>query len=212
MKVQMLRKPGDVNELKPHTVFLDEADNVVVEEVVELKRDDFIKFSDRLLADYEFLAKRKDKMFQANDGVWHCILVKECGADQGVLIESEGYDYARYAAWCIESQDELQGLTPDDFPKLTPVEALIALDVFDAKIKLSDVLLAYHYQDLGFLKFLVEDYLRGQIESGTQPWLQAEKFTNEKIEKIALGVLRLIGSMLNSYYNDPMTNPSPYYV
>jgi hypothetical protein len=30
------------------------------------------------------------------EGVWHCILVKGKTSDIGLLIESEGYDYARY--------------------------------------------------------------------------------------------------------------------
>jgi hypothetical protein len=31
-----------------------------------------------------------------DEGVWHCILVKSKTSDIGLLIESEGYDYARY--------------------------------------------------------------------------------------------------------------------
>jgi len=33
------------------------------------------------------------------NGVRHCILVKVSGENDGILVESEGYEYARYAAY-----------------------------------------------------------------------------------------------------------------
>lgn len=70
-----------------------------IEEVVELEPEEFKAFSENLLDDHDFIAKRVDKMFMDADKVWHCILVKARGADGGILVESEGYDYARYAAY-----------------------------------------------------------------------------------------------------------------
>jgi len=37
-------------------------------------------------------------MYTDDDGCWHCLLVTAEGYSYGVLIESGGYSYARYAA------------------------------------------------------------------------------------------------------------------
>jgi hypothetical protein len=41
-------------------------------------------------------------MYIDTNGVYHCIYVKGEGAKDGILIESEGYSYARYAAYYSE--------------------------------------------------------------------------------------------------------------
>jgi hypothetical protein len=40
------------------------------------------------------------------EGTWHCTLIKEEGKNEGILVESEGYEYARYSAYYKVEEDE----------------------------------------------------------------------------------------------------------
>jgi len=97
MKAHFVRKASTIDDLKGYE--MESGSQFVIEEVVELEVDEFKAFSKNLLDDHDFIAKRVDKMFLDADNVWHCLLVKAKDADEGILIESEGYDYARYASY-----------------------------------------------------------------------------------------------------------------
>lgn len=45
------------------------------------------------------MVENKDLMCQDKEGVYHCLLVTGEGRRDGVLVEAEGYDYARYASY-----------------------------------------------------------------------------------------------------------------
>ena len=70
-----------------------------VEKVIELPRDEFRAFLRSPLDDYPFITENKDRMKMDQDGVYHCLLVVGESHDDGILIEAEGYDYARYSAY-----------------------------------------------------------------------------------------------------------------
>ena len=69
-----------------------------VEKVVELSTQDFDAFVYSPLGDREFIAENK-KLMRSKDGVDHCLLVLGSDRVDGVLVNSEGYDWARYAAY-----------------------------------------------------------------------------------------------------------------
>ena len=52
--------------------------------------------------DYQFIAENTDLMYveHEDDNSWisHCLLVMGESSDDGILVESEGADYARYSA------------------------------------------------------------------------------------------------------------------
>lgn len=97
MKVHFIRKANTIEDLKGYGE--ESGSQFVIEEVVELEPEDFRSFSESLIDDYDFIAERIDKMFMDAEKVWHCILVKAKGTEDGILVESEGYDYARYSAY-----------------------------------------------------------------------------------------------------------------
>jgi len=103
VKAHFVRKANTIDDLKGYEKESDS--QYAIEEEVELEPEEFKVFSENLLADHDFIAKRVDKMFMDADKVWHCILVKARGTDEGILVESEGYDYARYSAYypCTEN-------------------------------------------------------------------------------------------------------------
>ena len=83
-------------------------DDFVIEKVVELSNKQFNKFLDDMLGDYGFIKDHKELMYTDNNNVWHAILVTTNEVDFGILVQSEGYSYARYSAFV--RKDELGGL------------------------------------------------------------------------------------------------------
>lgn len=92
MNANFIRKPSSKNELLP-------TDEFVIEKVVEIDNVIFEIFLNNLLNDYDFIKDNKDLMYCDENNVMHCIYVTTKDSDFGVLIESEGYNYARYCAY-----------------------------------------------------------------------------------------------------------------
>lgn len=90
MKVNFIRKPT-LSELIPF-------DEFIIEKEIVLEKEEFLKFIHDPLNDYDFIGQNIDKMF-IKDGIYHCIYVTADDVDYGILVESEGYSYARYAAY-----------------------------------------------------------------------------------------------------------------
>ena len=88
---------------KAHKDDLIPKNEVKIEKVITLQINEFRKFEDRLLDNYNFIAENKELMYIDEDDVWHVILITAKEVDYGILVESEGYDYARYAAYISKS-------------------------------------------------------------------------------------------------------------
>lgn len=97
-------KPRGVEDITGIDYVQDNAkrkDSFVVEKIVVLPDREFTAFQrDGLLYDEIFLFDNLDKMrFDPAARVWHCLLVTGESRSDGILVESEGYSYARYAAY-----------------------------------------------------------------------------------------------------------------
>lgn len=68
-----------------------------VRKIITLPDKEFAFFKMHLMYDYEFLRKNKDQMGFHN-GIRQCVLVMGESSEDGVLVDSSGYDYARYTA------------------------------------------------------------------------------------------------------------------
>ena len=79
-------------------------DDCRIEKVVELSHEDFCRLKITPLADQPFLAENRGCMFHT-DGVIHCLLALGQGSDDGVLIDAEGYNYPRLAAYVPGMRD-----------------------------------------------------------------------------------------------------------
>lgn len=71
----------------------------IVEKTITLDEEDYMHFAGNLLSDMWFLVENLDKMFVDKSGIKHCLFIRKEGANGGILVESEGYSYARYAAY-----------------------------------------------------------------------------------------------------------------
>ena len=70
-----------------------------VEHVVELPPGEFRVFKEHLLEDYPFIAEHAQELHTDGHGIAHGMLVLCEGIDDGILVNSEGTSYARYAAY-----------------------------------------------------------------------------------------------------------------
>ena len=73
-------------------------DSYNIKKVILITEDEFEVFINNPLKDYDFIANNKTLMGMDEDGVRNCILVCAKSYPNAVLIDSEGYDYARYTA------------------------------------------------------------------------------------------------------------------
>lgn len=97
-KTVFTRKSVDIEEVKRRSNREEPKCEYTIEKVIALPEKDYLAFADTLLEDNEIVKANHDLMYVDANGIWHCILVKAQGGKDGILVESEGYDYARYTA------------------------------------------------------------------------------------------------------------------
>lgn len=109
-----------------------------IEKVIYLSDSEFARFQQTLLDNYDFLRENADLM-RVEDGVTHCLLVVGESFEDGILVNSEGSDYARYAAYFPNAKSYLltQGQTQQVVQAEAPAVAAPAVTC------ISPTLLAY---------------------------------------------------------------------
>ncbi len=105
IKIQFARKPVNLQELKMLTVLERDKVDCIVEKIIELEPYEYEDFSNNLLSDYKFIEETMNFQCVDTQKRWHCILVKARDVTDGILVESEGYHYARYAAYLENIED-----------------------------------------------------------------------------------------------------------
>lgn len=86
-------------ERKPYFCFTD----FVVEGVVTVPESVFSDLLVHPMVDRDFIAKHISLMYMDRNDIRHCLLVMGEGRVDGLLVESQGYEYARYAAYVPEA-------------------------------------------------------------------------------------------------------------
>lgn len=92
MKIQFERKP-DSFVLR----------NFIIEETVSVSKEQFEQLLCKPQKNWTFIEEHKERMFQDTEGVYHCMLIVGEGRTDGLLVNSEGSSYARYAAYVPET-------------------------------------------------------------------------------------------------------------
>jgi len=97
MKTRFVRKAFDIDDI----LFQHKNDRTdfVIEKIVYVDEKEYNDFKADLSQDKIFIHENLDNMYVDENGIFHCILVKDNCRDDGILVESEGYDYPRYAAY-----------------------------------------------------------------------------------------------------------------
>ena len=95
---------SDINGQNPRHPAPERQTEFRVEQVVVLADEEYRQFQETgFLQDQIFLFDYQDKMwFDPGSLCWHCVLVKGETSRDGILVESEGYCYTRYAAFASD--------------------------------------------------------------------------------------------------------------
>lgn len=106
MKARFLYKMPNARLLR-NNVYLGKGKKheYIIERVVYLSRRDFIPFREHLLEDNAYIINHKNDMFVDENNVWHVLMFCCIQADIMILVNSEGFNYARYSA-IISNGDE----------------------------------------------------------------------------------------------------------
>lgn len=73
--------------------------NCVIEGIELMNGDEFEEFSNNLLEDRDFIIERKEEMYRDSEGQIHVLLALDREGGDGILIDSQGHNYARYTAF-----------------------------------------------------------------------------------------------------------------
>ncbi|GHV39784.1 hypothetical protein FACS189490_03920 [Clostridia bacterium] len=84
-----------------------EVQDCVIEKVARLSGVEFDRFAANMLKDQDFIRDNNDILRVDAEGAAHCLLVVGEGRRDGVLVNSEGYDYARHAAFLSNVEEFL---------------------------------------------------------------------------------------------------------
>lgn len=79
-----------------------------VDVVVTLDHWEFERLRNSTLDDFDFIKNSLDKLPVTNDNTRHCIMALDETADDGILIDPQGYSYPRYAAYVPNARQMLQ--------------------------------------------------------------------------------------------------------
>ncbi len=91
------------------------AEDCVIEKTVRIPGEQFETFSQNLLKPQGFIRENQSHMFLDDSNMRHCLLVTGEGRADGIIIFSEGYDFANYACHIPDAK----ALTLAQSPALT---------------------------------------------------------------------------------------------
>ncbi len=95
--------------LETRGIFLRKEDKLsvqkcIIEAVVTIPESEFKEFQNGLYESQPFILDNLDKMYVGKSGEFHTILVVGDESTDGVLVESEGYDYGRCVSFLPEAK------------------------------------------------------------------------------------------------------------
>ena len=84
------------------------AEPCVVDFDLELPIPEYVDFCKHLDEDYGFISEATGELVKDKHGLNHCMLILCEGRDDGILVKSEGYNYARYHAYLPRARQIIQ--------------------------------------------------------------------------------------------------------
>ena len=104
-----------MSALQDTTPIIKAAPFTVVREII-LSESNYRRFQADLLAETPFIAARTHLTgYSEKSGRFRCLLVSTRKRQDGILVDSEGYAYARYAAYVRDKRElELAGVPRDN--------------------------------------------------------------------------------------------------
>lgn len=97
MKGYFARKPVNTEDLERAKGW-GQAQEIQVVAEVTLSKNEYNLFRENLMDEYDFISQHTEKT-GVRDGRFCCILIRKAGTKHtAIAVQSDGYDYARYAA------------------------------------------------------------------------------------------------------------------
>lgn len=94
-----------INAVMSHKVTDFHTKPYIVEKAIPLMEDQFFYFKTHLMKDSDIIADNIDHMYEDKNGVQHCLLVYDSEGGDGILVDSLGYDYARYCQYIPRAKE-----------------------------------------------------------------------------------------------------------
>lgn len=125
--IRFHRKLSSISEVYKLSMS-EQDDKFKIKKVVVLSREQYDHFSMSLIEDCPFIAENKELTgYDAENNCTHCILVKNKDNGEGILVDSSGYDYARYSAYVQDTSElNLRDIPTEDRSKLMGRQRKIA--------------------------------------------------------------------------------------
>ena len=93
-----MRKACNLKELKHLTAkYPHQTAHFIITKYIELNDDEFKDFCNDFFEDRKFIVENEIHMHFGDDK-YYCLLIYNKNSNDGILVESEGYSYARYTA------------------------------------------------------------------------------------------------------------------
>ena len=167
-----------------------------VDEVVTLGHWQFEYLKNCTSDDFDFIAELRDKLPITNDNTRHCILVLDKTADDGILIDPQGFSYPRYSAYipnakqmlAMEQHPSLQAYVQDMMDVVEEVTQLAVNSQENGEFHsdLSDIEIDFQPNVLD--KFLLVDMLN------TRPEFESVEYTDGELNAVISGEYLTNGS------------------
>ena len=80
----------------------------IVERIIYLPKEKFIHFRSHLLEDNDAIMTYKNEMYVDDNKVWHVLMFCSMIADIMILVNSEGFNYARYCSIICNGGEQVE--------------------------------------------------------------------------------------------------------
>jgi hypothetical protein len=121
-----------------------------VDKIIEMESAGFQEFQESMLKDQSFIIEFNDRLQEGYAGPIRCLLLLGQGYDDGILIDTQGYDYARYTSFVPGAR------------QLLAMDQLRAEQIFKEQISLVEG------ADPGFVRdWMYHARARAEADSGT---------------------------------------------
>ena len=70
-----------------------------IEKIIELSKCDYTNFITDFCVNRRFIEENRNLCYIDSADIWHCLLVRQFKKTNGILVQSDGYEYAKNATY-----------------------------------------------------------------------------------------------------------------
>lgn len=158
----------------------------IIEKAVPVSHSKFKALANAPLQDEPLIAKYSDVMYADSNGMCHCILIYDKDFGDGIVINSEGSSYARYAQYIPQAKtiyDQYRATHLNEIRLCCPIEIYQHIEDYPRdNCILDNVDMAGYVDDIN--AFIYENDLPAEHERGLMHWYHPEGPDDEIAEKV----------------------------